>query len=274
MRLGVFTEKAEDYHKERGYISSSPLRKMRKSPAHFYAAWAGPAADTTHEQEKGTAVHSLILEQDIARYARRPVKSDGSIVRSNSAEYKAWEKSLKQGQVPVEPDFYDNFEGMLNAFCSNKKAMEILEHGQVEKSIYSQDAETGLFLKARPDIWGSTYKADLKSTTNMDAFESIIFKNGYDYQAVHYEETDRAWSGKETEHFFIIAFEVAPPFAIKIFELSPQDRARARGQRRLWLNEIGACMKDNHWPSYAEEIITASRPAYMRDDEVSFEEVG
>lgn len=274
MRLGVFTEEAKLYHAEKGYISSSPLRKMRKSPAHFYAAWAGPSADSSHEQEKGTAVHSLILEQDIARYARRPVKADGELVRSNSKEYKEWEASLAPGQVAVAPEFYDNFNAMLDAFCSNKKAMEILEHGKVEKSIYAQDPETGLYIKARPDIWGSGYKADLKSTTNMDMFEKTIYQHGYDYQGVHYEEVDFACTGEVTDHFFFIAFEVVAPFAIKIFELHKDDRKRCKGQRRLWLNEIAACHKDNHWPGYAEEIITTTRPAYMTDDEVSFSGVG
>ncbi|MEN0060015.1 MAG: PD-(D/E)XK nuclease-like domain-containing protein [Bdellovibrio sp.] len=274
MRLGVFTEKAEDYHAQKAYVSSSPLRKMRKSPAHFYDAWQGENAETTHEMEKGTAIHSLLLEQDIWRYVRRPVKEDGSLVRSNSKEYAAFLTTLTPEQVPVEPEFFDNFEAMLDSFVANKKAMEMLNKAKVELSVYAQDPTTMLYVKARPDIWGAGFAADLKSTTNMDSFERNIFALGYDIQAAHYLETIKAATGEEINEFYFIAYEQKSPFGSQIFRLSESDLNRARGQRHLLLSEVAACMKDNSWPSYSDEIREATRPAYMQDDEVSFAGVG
>lgn len=274
MKTGIFTEAAETYHAQKTYVSSSPLRKMRKSPAHFYDSWQGKAEDVTHEMEKGTAIHSLLLEQDIWRYVRRPVKDDGSLIRSNSKEYKDWESRLDPSQVPVAPEFFDNFEAMLDAFVANKKAMEMLDKAKVEQSVYAQCPRTGLYMKARPDIWGSGFIADLKSTSNMDSFEQNIFRNGYDLQAAHYVETIKACTGEEIEEVYFIAYEQASPFGSKIFKLPVSELNRAKGQHYLWMSEVSACMKDNHWPSYSDEIKEVYRPAYMSDDEVSFAGVG
>lgn len=274
MRLGVFTEKAEDYHAQKAHVSSSPLKQMRKSPAHFYDAWQGKNLNVTHEMEKGTAIHSLLLEQDIWRYVRRPVDAEGKMIRSNSKDYKTWAEKLEPGQVPVEPEFFDNFEAMLDSFVSNSKAMEMLNKAKVEQSVYAQDPATNLYIKARPDIWGAGFAADLKSTTNMDSFERNIFAMGYDVQAAHYLETIKAATGEDITEFYFIAYEQKSPFGSQIFRLSEHDLNRARAQRNLWLSEVAACMKDNSWPSYSDEIREATRPAYMQDDEISFAGVG
>ena len=274
MRLGVFQESAEDYHAQKTYVSSSPLRQMRKSPAHFYDAWQGKNENVTHEMEKGTAIHSLLLEQDIWRYVRRPVKADGELIRTNSKEYKEWETRLEPGQVAVKPEFFDNFEAMLDSFVANKKAMEMLEKAKVEQSVYAQDPITMLYVKARPDIWGAGFAADLKSCSSMDSFEANIFRLGYDIQAAHYLETIKAATGEEIEEFYFIAYEQNSPFGSRIFKLSLQDLNRAKSQRRLWLSEVAACMKDNTWPSYTDEIREAVRPAYMQDEDISFAGVG
>lgn len=273
MKTGIFTESAETYHKEREHLSSSPLRKMKKSPLHFFDAWRGPAQDSTDEQEKGTATHSLLLEQDIERYARRPQKEDGTLVRSNSKDYAAWLETVP-GKIPVEPEFYDNFYNLLDAFTKNKKAMSILESGEVEKSVYAKDSISGLYIKARPDIWGPGYLADLKSTSNMDLFENQIFALGYDVQAAHYAETVEAATGEKIEEFFFIAVETKSPFASKVFRLSTDHLEDAKRIRRQWITEISACLKDNTWPSYSEEIITVARPNWIDNHAVSFEGVG
>lgn len=274
MELGVLkNEAAEAYHAKKLFVSSSPLKKMRKSPAHFYEAWQGKAQDTTDEMEKGTAIHSLLLEQDIARYVRRPVKEDGSLVRSNSKDYAVF---LEQnpGKIPVEPEFFDNFYNMLDSFTKNKKAMEMLNHAQVEQSVYAQCPETGLYVKARPDIWGHGYVADLKSTTDMDRFQRNIFVLGYDIQAAHYIETIKAATGEEITEYYFIAYENKSPFGSQIFKLSYSDIQRATQQRRIWMNEIAVCFKDNNWPSYSDEIREVFRPQWMNDEEISFEGVG
>lgn len=273
MRLGVFSEPAEEYHSKKEFVSSSPLKKMRKSPAHFYDAWQGRSQDTTDEMEKGTAIHSLLLEQDIARYVRRPLKPDGSLVRSNSKDYAVF---LEQnpGKTPVDPEFFDNFNAMLDSFVANKKAMEMLEKSQVEKSVYTQCPDTKLYIKARPDIWGHGYMADLKSTTDMDRFERNIFVLGYDIQAAHYIETVKAATGEDITEYYFIAYENKSPFGSQIFKLRYSDIERAKDQRRIWMNEIAVCFKDNQWPCYSEEIREVSRPHWMQDQELSFEGVG
>lgn len=274
MKLGTFTEQAEIYHANKGFVSSSPLKKMKKSPAHFYDAWVGANPDVTDEMEKGTAIHSLLLEQDIAKYVRRPVKEDGSLVRSNAKEYKEWLANQKQGAIPVEPEFFDNFSNMLDSFVANKKAMEMLTNAKIENSVYAKCPETELLIKARPDIWGNGYMVDLKSTSNMDQFESNIFKMGYDIQAAHYFETVRAATGEVITEFYFIAYESKSPFGSQIFRLTERDIQKAIGKRREWMNEIAVCVKDNYWPSYSDEIREARRPAYLDEAELSFEGVG
>jgi hypothetical protein len=271
MNSGVFFEPAELYHANREAIGSTELRQMKLSPAHFYSAWKNNEEKaSTKEMDMGSCLHSLLLEQDIAKYAARPMKN-GRLVASNTNEYKEWE-AANEGKIGLHPDFYNGLYDALCAFTKNETAMKMIKDAKIEQSAYARCPITGLWVKARADIRGAGYLTDLKSTKKIDEnFVRSIFRMDYPFQLAHYGETFRLADGSETKSFYIMAFETAAPFGIKIFRIPMVYIEEALLLRQGWLNEIKVCLQENKWPGYREEIIEAIRPAYFESDSEGFE---
>lgn len=274
MKLGVHSDiSAAEYHANQDFIGSSTLTHIDESPRHFYHAWKGPAKEPTAAMQKGTLIHSLLLEQDISQYVPRPVNEKGDLVRSNSKEYAEF-LAANPGKTPIHPDDYNPMYEMLTAFCENKRAMTMMEGARIEQSVFTKDPETGIQIKARPDIWGPGYLVDLKSTSNMRRFEHQIFEAMYDVRLVHYAKCIEFATGEKIDQFFFVAYESNAPYCSKIFRLKSADVERAEGKWRMFMNQVSVGMKTGKWPAYPDEIQMVTRPRFFEDETVSFEEVG
>lgn len=264
---------AAQYHSHRDFVGSSSLVEMGKSPRHFFHAWKGPEKEPTASMQKGDLIHSLLLEQDISRFVRRPLNEKGELVRSNSKEYGTF-LTANPGKTPVHPDDFDPMYEMLTAFCENERAMAMMDGAQIETSIFAKDLETGLMIKARPDIWGEGYLVDLKSTSDIQKFNDQIFRMKYDIRLAHYARAIEAAGGKKIEEFFFIAYESDAPFCSKVFQIKPADIRAADEQWLALANQVAVCERENDWPGYSDEIQLAERPTFLSTNSVSFDEVG
>lgn len=265
------TMPADTYHEQRKFIGSSSLAKMDLSPRHFYQAWTIPSGPTA-AMFKGNLIHSLLLEQDIERFVRRPLNEKGDLVRSNSKEYAAF-LAENPGKEPVHPDDFDPMYDMLTSFCDNERAMAMMNKSRIEHSVFAQDPESGLLLKARPDIWGSGFISDLKSTSNMRGFNRQIFALMYDVKLAHYAKVIEYATGEVIDQVYYIAHESNAPYCSQIFTLSKDDFKAAKEKWRILLNQISVCSKTGNWPGYSDEIHIAEKPKYFEEMAISFEEV-
>jgi hypothetical protein len=75
MKTGMYLDSSEVYHAEE-HLGSTSVKQMKVSPAHFYEAWKGHKKESKAFDE-GTAVHSVLLEQDMSKFIRRPDGIDG-----------------------------------------------------------------------------------------------------------------------------------------------------------------------------------------------------
>jgi hypothetical protein len=272
----LIVEQAELYHAQKEFLSSTALRKMRISPAHCKAAIDAPPKESTAAQKRGTFYHDLCLEQNVSKYVVRPVDKDGVLVHGQTKIYKEWAASLAPGITPIRPEEHDEMMVALNAFVSNREIMDLYDGARVEHSVYGVDHETGIKIKARPDIWGKGYIADFKTYGVIDRFyEKEVFNKAYDVQLAHYAETIFAATGEVIKDFYIIAFEHEAPFASKVFEIDRDSMRVAREEWRSLMNQYKACSEDNSWPSYPQGVIEVTRPAYLETDiDVTFEGIG
>lgn len=274
MSLGIFKSMpASDYHARRDFIGSSSLVEMAKSPRHFFHSWKGPAIEPTAAMQKGELIHSLLLEQDISRFVRRPLNEKGELIRSNSKEYGAFLQA-NIGKTPVHPDDFDPMYEMLTAFCENERAMAMMNGAEIEASIFAKDPETGIMLKARPDIWGDGYLVDLKSTSDIQKFNDQVFRMKYDVRLAHYARAIEAAGGKKIKNIFFIAYESSAPFCSKVFQLKTADIREADDQWLALANQVAVCEREGEWPGYSDEIQIAERPPFLSVDSISFDEVG
>lgn len=274
MRLGVFKDmSAAEYHASLEFIGSSSLTQMDQSPRHFLNAWTGPKDEPTEAMTRGTLIHSLLLEQDISHYVARPLDEKGNLVRSNTKEYKEF-LDANPGKTAVHPDIFNPMYEMLTAFTENARAMAMMKDAKIEHSVFAKDPETGLQIKARPDIWGLGYLVDLKSTAQMKRFEHQIFQSMYDVRLVHYAKSIEFATGEKIEQFFFVAYESKAPFCSKVFKLKIADVALAEAKWRSLMNQVSVCKKSNQWPGYSDEVKMVTRPRFFEEENISFEEVG
>jgi len=272
MQKGIFPNMpAAEYHADKTFIGSSTLVKKAKSAKHFMDAWTNPE-DPTKAQDRGTFFHDLLLEQNVSKYVPRPVK-DGRLVATNTDAYKKF-LAENEGKTPVHPDDYKDMNEMLTSFCENKKAMHMMKNAQIEASIFTKDPETEIFIKMRADIWGHGYINDLKSCADLTKFHNQIFSLNYDVRIVHYANCVFFHTGERIDNLYFTAFESKAPYWSENYCLSSGDRSAAEDKWRIWMNEIAVCMKDNRWPGPSDTIKMTKRPAYLIDDEISFEGAG
>lgn len=261
-----------EYHSYRDFIGSSSIVKIDESPKHFHHAWQGPAKDPTAPMIKGTLRHSLLLEQDVSHYVARPLTDKGSLVASNTKDYAAF-LAANPGKTPIHPADYDEMYEILTAFCENTRALAMMKRSQIEYSVFAQDPETGLLLKARPDIWGAGYMADLKTTSNVGAFERQIFQSMYDVRLAHYAKVIEYTTGEMIEEFFFIVVESSAPHCSKIYRMKSADMDAAKAKWRSLVNQVFACTKTGAWPGFADEIHLVEKPKFFADETISFDEV-
>jgi PDDEXK-like uncharacterized protein DUF3799 len=299
VKLGVFRgEPEEQYHSAAGYVSSSPLPELDKSPAHFLEKWNN-GVEATPAMDRGTFIHKILLEQDIAKYVARPVKDDGSLVRSNSKEYAAFLEA-NVGKKPIDAKIFEGAFDVLNSACQNSKYVAAFNECEAEVSFYAIDELTGLSMKARVDQcpkWlikaietgdfsefqsrkdsEGLYLSDVKSTADIFRFNDQIFKSFYHVRLVHYTEVVKAVAKQiggfdigDIDDLRFMAIESKRPFATRNFKLKPADVADARIKWRQWMNTIAACKADNEFPSLSDGWIAAEKPRFLEDtEEVSF----
>lgn len=262
---------SELYHQNTEFIGSSSLKEMEKSPAHFYQAWKGKREETD-ALINGRFLHSVVLEQDLSSYSTRPVNADGSLVRSNSKEYKEWESNLA-GKTPIKPDMYEQAMGFINSFCANSEAMKLYNGAEIETSFYHKDKETGLSVKCRPDILGINYIADYKTCNMISKFNNDIFSLNYLVQAGHYVDVVEQVQGCVIDNYYFIAQEKAAPYGIKIFRMNKNMIDYAKTKRRELLNRVAIAVETNSFPGYAEIIQDVVIPKWTVSESI-FEEVG
>jgi hypothetical protein len=158
-----------------------------------------------------------------------------------------------------------------------------LANGQFEQSVFARDPETGVMCKTRPD-WLTkmvtregeyTVMLDLKSTKDArpSAFGKSAYELGYFRAAAYYCDI-HAWAtkpaGAENDYrsidsFLLVAFERDPPYAMKLYEIGPDELARGRVQYREALNIYAECLKNYEWPAYETTIEQLQFPAWAKE---------
>jgi len=136
-----------------------------KSPKHFYAKWPyNPNFDPEVEAEEsaaftiGRAAHHLYLgEDDFAlQFIERPKKlntKDGyvSMERPPARSCRLPEAAEAGGRTVLTPNDIKIIRGMARSLADEPLAIDLLQ-GAVEQTLIAKDPETGIWLKARPDV--------------------------------------------------------------------------------------------------------------------------
>lgn len=171
-------------------IDQSQLKQFLKNPADWAYHRLNDDHKPTDAMKFGTAFHAYLLgtsdvvslpegesfrSKDDQKWRADQLEAGNIIVSYNDMQLL---KRMKEGieQTSLMPEYPDY--------------MEIIEQGTKEQCIEWKDRQTGLMLKAKPDLIpvGTDYLVDLKTAQKADAesFAKEVINYGYHIQTVFY----------------------------------------------------------------------------------------
>ena len=241
-------------------VSSSGLRTLwRKSPKHFYADWPfNPRREEEDEEETkafllGRAAHHLFLGEDnfALEYIQRPERIAGLAWQGNRTECKAFLKAqAAAGRTVLSPNDIKIIRGMAASLSQEQMAKELLQ-GPVEQTLVAQDPETGIWLRARPDVIPTAdgMFADLKTTMSVVDIDLKWTLRSFAY----HQQAALLWEVTELldlpfDGFVLIFVEKKSPYCCRVVEITDEDLGRGRLQNRAMIRLMAKCIKENNWP--------------------------
>ena len=250
----------DEYHSHPGSVSSSGLRRIMQSPAHFMHA---PKRAPSRAMEIGTAIHTALLEPE--RFASEYMLLRDVTDRRTSA-YKEAVKAYGTERVLTGPEA-DEVIGMQESVMANEAARHYLSApGYREASLFVQHPGTGTVVRVRYDIlYEDACALDLKSTRDArpDAFSKSVEAYGYHFQAALYMDAWEWATGEQMPFFVFCVVEREMPHGVKLYELdcTAIDEGRRMYEQALAL--YVQCQQSGEWPCYpCDHVELLSLPAW------------
>lgn len=250
-------------------LGSSGLKKLARSPQHFYAAYLDPqrpVSETTPAMRAGTLAHCALLEPHalVDRYVVRP---EGLDLRTKDG--KAWAASISPEFELVTAEQMRTAQRQAAAVRALPEIGALIGAGRTEVSAFAVDPQSGVMLKARPDVvapaGNGVILVDLKTTTSASAkdFTRTIVNFGYAMQAAHYTDVYQQASGLEVLGFLFVCTESDYPHAAAAYMLPDDWLDAARKERRRLIDLYSSCSASGVWPGYSSAIQLLEMPAWL-----------
>lgn len=253
--IGIFDGIAnENYHAEPG-LSSSGLKHLAKSPAHYLEYKMNPP-EQTPQMMLGTAAHRAVLERGLD--SGLVLKAPGSTRSTNL--FKDFAGQNPHAICLPESEF-SRVEGIANAVARHPVASKLLSQGKAEQSAFWEQG--GVLCKARPDyLRDDGVVIDLKTSADasVDGFQRSIMKFGYHWQSAWYLDGLSKLLGKPLENFVHLVVESEAPYGIGIYVLDNGSLDKAREDVQKLQARYRECLHTGEWPSYPENIQNIAIP--------------
>ena len=256
-----------DYHGLHA-MSASGLKKMARSPAHFFGTMLDPArpvSEPTPAMRAGTLAHCAILEPDELD-ARYVVKPEGVDLRTKDG--KAWQAGVKTGMEVITADQRLTAIRQSAAVRALPEVFDLLGNGKPEVSAFWSDRITGELCKCRPDwvTWldEGVILVDIKTAQDASpaGFAKAVANYRYHGQAAWYSRGFEIASGQRVLGFVFAVVESDYPHAAAAYMLTDEDMERAEADNRRLLDVYAACKRDNAWPGYLSTITQLTLPPW------------
>jgi exodeoxyribonuclease VIII len=226
-------------------VRFSNLKTLARSPAHYLYNLTHPRPDSV-SLRMGRLVDLLIFEQAI------PVIYDGS---RRGKEWKAFEAEHDGEDIFTRSEF-DSAREIAESFArpEHSEALRLLGSGERQKRLTWD--WLGRVCSGTPDAFGE-YLVDLKTTrcAQPGAFKRDAIRYAYHAQLAWYRNGMIRSGLQPPAQCYIVAVETSAPFPITVHRLTEQ--AIDMGERlcRVWMEQLLACERADHWPGYCESFV-------------------
>lgn len=251
-------------------VSSSSLRAIEgKSLIHYWAkSYLNPDRkpfEQTPAMILGSAAHHLLLGEDgfYEKFAVQPDEApDGRAWNGNNKSCKEWlAQQASNGITVITKKELESIKGMARSLARDPLIRGGLLNGLVEHSMFWKDAETGLWLKSRPDVIpldGEVY-TDVKVTQDAsgEKCDWTMQDYGLHQQFGLVSETAEHLFGERPndESFSFVFIESTEPFAVTVRPVDPLAISYGRMQNRRALRKLAPAL--DHFEKFAPEIEAA-----------------
>lgn len=260
-----------DYHALPS-VSSSQLKTILRSPAHYKAAYlsGAPRKEPTASMVLGSLTHTLFLEPEQygSEYIIAPKwdarTTEGKAIRAAFID-------AAEGKTVIDADQLATAQAMADALCGHQ-IHEAMTGGHAEASIFWTDDQTGLACRIRPDyhiapcdMWPTGLIIDVKSTDDAraDAFARTCVIFGYDLSAAMYCDGFQTHYGTdEPPLFLLLVVERDSPHAVACYECSPEMLDKGSEKYRKALELLTICKLSGEWPGYDSGIQLLNLPKW------------
>jgi hypothetical protein len=239
---------SEDYHGDRSAVSSTQLKRMLTSPAHFLSGINEPE-ESTEALLFGSVLHGRMLAPDAfdARFFAMPkvnrAKKDG---KQRYAEYLV----QADGRTVYPEAWKEPIERIIDNTMTHRRARELFANGEPEVVFVWLDSDTGIKCKIRVDWWARpSALVDVKSAEDVtvDGFRRACARFGYALSAAMYCEGVFQLTGDELDWAFV-ACEKARPNSVAVYRASRQFLERGKSDFRRALRQLAECRARGHFP--------------------------
>lgn len=255
------------YHEDINYISSSWMKEGLRSMNRFLKYPFKPKPNSISDSYMiGNMVHTYLMEHNKFDYIYHVFKREelpfpeSTMNKKENKEY--FEKLKTTGKHIVDMDTYIQVKTMCDNAMQNQYVKSYIENGKIENSIYWNDLDTGLPMKARPDIWvplknGKAVIIDIKTTDNAYAsdFFATASKFNYPIQAAMQCDAVTMATGREIEAYMYLAIEKSYPYESCLYRLVEDDIVASRLQYKDVLHQILKSVETDTWPGYGRTRI-------------------
>ncbi len=271
MTAGLVDVNEADYHADlvadTPTLSSSVAKILiATSPAHARAAHPklNPQLERTEEKkfDLGTAAHALLLEGNDGAV----VVVDANDWRTNAAKAARAEAYL-DGKTPLLAKHWDEVQAMVAAARAQLEEFDPVPFtsGTAERTLTWQD-EAGVLCRMRIDwLWDDLAGTDDYKTTGAsaapEAWGRTMFGFGGDIQVAFYSRGLRALTGRQPTFRFVVQ-ELAAPYAIGVFSLSPDALAIADAKVEYAIHTWRRCLDTGIWPAYPGQVCYLPAPPW------------
>lgn len=254
---GVKISNAE--YRQREGISSSDLKKIAKSPAHF-RYWKDNPQEDTPALLFGRAAHKYVLEtyDFFTEFAVAPICD-----RRTKEGKEIWNKFLEEseGKDVITEEQFKQIEDMRTAAYATPFVSKLLMNGEKELSFWGVDEDTGLTIKCRPDclteLNGQHILIDFKTCSDAEniKFCRDSIKFNYDLQLAMYRNILRQNTGHDYT-VVIIAQEKTAPYVTNVFQLSENYLKSGEEVYKEMLRIYKECSETGNWWGYMRDGIS------------------
>lgn len=250
------------YHSDKGSLSSSGARSLlTKTPARFRHDQDSPRESTT-AFDIGHAAHALVLG-----YGEPIAEIEADSWRTKAAK-DARDEAYAEGKTPLLSEDVRRVEAMAAALREHPLAEVLFSEGEPERSMYWRDAQTGVWLRSRPD-WlptrpGRLIVTDYKTSTtaNPRKFEKSALDYGYHQQHAWYVDGIKELGIDEDPAFLFVVQEKEPPYLVSVCQLDEDAVELGRRRNREAIDLYAKCVADDHWPGFGYEVHQISLPTW------------